>query len=111
VKKDSEDGAMVVEFVLYGVLIQIGMLIFFLQAFALQSQQLAADSIARHALRSYLVSELEPEIAANQVLFSFQSDAKAFLNLNCEPDCTSSGSLVTLLVKVGQATAIASAIR
>jgi hypothetical protein len=111
VKNNSEDGSMVVEFVFYGVLLQIGILVFSLNAFNFQAQQLAADSIARHALRSYLVSQIEPEISARQVLNSFQSNAKAVLRLECEPDCTSAGSLVTLMVQVGQATASASAIR
>ncbi len=110
-KNNSEKGSMVIEFLLYGVLLQIGILVFSLNAFGLQAQQLAADSIARHALRSYLVSEIDPQISASQVLYSFQSNSKAVLKLECEPDCASSGSLVTLWVKLGQATASASAIR
>ena len=110
-KNNSEKGSMVIEFLLYGVFLQIGILVFSLNALSLQAQQLAADSIARHALRSYLVSQIEPEISANQVLHSFQSNSKAVLRLECEPDCSSSGSLVTLWVKLGQATASASAIR
>lgn len=110
-KINSENGSMLMEFVLYGVLLQIGILVFALSAFNHQAQQLAADSIARHALRSYLVSEIEPEISANQVLSSFQSNAKSSLKLECDPDCDSVGSLVTLRVQLGLATATASAIR
>lgn len=110
-KIKGENGSMVVEFVLYGVLLQIGILVLSLTAFNLQAQQLAADSIARHALRSYLVSQIEPEVSADQVLYSFQSKSKASLKLECVPDCESSGSVLTLWVKLGQATASASAIR
>lgn len=110
-KINDETGSMVIEFLLYGVLFQIGILIFALQSFSLQAQQLAADSIARHALRSLLVSGIEPELSADQILRSFQSDRKADVQLDCRPDCDSSGSLITLSVKVGQASAIAAAIR
>jgi hypothetical protein len=111
VKSNSENGSMVVEFVLYGVLLQLGILVFALNAFNFQAQQLTADSIARHALRSYLVGDVDPEISANQVLYSFQSRSTVELRLECDLDCTSTGSLVTLWVKLGEASASASAVR
>jgi hypothetical protein len=111
VKISSENGSMVIEFVLYGAFLQIGILVFSLGAFNFQAQQLAADSIARHALRSYVISQIDPEVSADLVLNSFQSSSRAVLSLECEPDCESLGSLVTLRVKLEQATASASAIR
>jgi hypothetical protein len=54
---------------------------------------------------------VDPEISANQVLYSFQSRSTVELRLECDLDCTSTGSLVTLWVKLGEASASASAVR
>lgn len=110
-KINSEQGSAVLDFVLFGVVVQVALLIFATQMFDIQANQLAAESISRHGLRAYILSDVSPDKTAAQVLSDFGLSKFAETALTCDPNCTESNSVVTLKVVLGQAEAIAVAIR
>lgn len=110
-KISSERGSAVLDFVLFGVVIQVGLLIFATQIFGIQANQLAAESISRHGLRAYILSDVSPEVTSAQVLSDFGISKPAEVALNCDPNCTGANSVISLKVVVGKAEAVAVAIR
>ena len=110
-KFNDDAGSAVIDFVLYGVVFQISLLMFGLQAFQTQSDQLAAESIARHALRSYSLAGIDPNETAAQVLADFGITKSVKVQLLCDPDCESEGSLLELTAVVGSATAVSKSVR
>lgn len=110
-KFNSERGSAVIDFVLYGVVLQVGLLMFGLQVFSTQANQLAAESIARHSLRSFVLAGIAPRLTANQVLNDFGVDKKATVQFLCNPDCESEGALLAVKVVVGSSTATAKFLR
>ncbi|MFM1984105.1 MAG: hypothetical protein RL723_540 [Actinomycetota bacterium] len=107
IKESKETGSALIDFVLYGLLIQMTVLVFGLQVFSLQSAQLAAESAARHALRSFALEGTDPEESVRSIAkdFNFSEDYK--VSFSCVPDCISAGSLLKIAVNISSATAIA----
>lgn len=99
----NDDGSSVIEFLGFGLLLQITALVGLVSATNLQSQQLAAESISRHALRAYVLFGTEPEVTAHQLLGDFGLRVKPVLNLSCNPDCETNGSILRLRVSFGDA--------
>lgn len=110
-KINDEAGSAVIEFVLFAVVLQIGLLIYGLQLFGAQSSQLAAESAARHSLRSFILTGTNPEDTAIQVLKDFGMSKKVDVNFTCDPDCNSAGSLVAVKIDVGNFSAVSKAVR
>ena len=100
-----------IDFVLYGVAAQIGLLMFGLQIFSTQANQLAAESAARHSLRSFVLAGVDPVNTANSVLTDFGITKRAQVTLDCDPDCESTGAIIQVLVEVGKSSATAKVIR
>lgn len=111
----AERGSAVIDFVLYGVMLQIGLLLFGLQVFEQQANQLAAESMARHSLRSFALTGTEVQETAVQVLNDFGTATPTSENLRvqllCEPDCDSEGSVLTVNVKFKRAVASSTLVR
>jgi hypothetical protein len=107
IENRTESGSALIDFVLYGLLIQMTVLVFGLQVFSLQSAQLAAESAARHALRSFALSGADPNESVRSIVedFNFSEDYK--VSFSCVPDCVSDGSLLKITVKISAATATA----
>lgn len=103
--KQSERGSILLEFLGYGLLLQIFALVLFVQIANLQTYQLAAESIARHAIRSFVISETDPEVTANQILDDFGIDSKSKISMECKPDCFNPGSKLVLRVTLNSASA------
>lgn len=106
-KKGTESGSALVDFVLYGLLIQMTVLIFGLQIFSLQSAQLAAESAARHALRSFALVGTDPEESVRSIAQDFNFSEDYNVSFSCVPDCISKGSKLKVVVKISSATATA----
>lgn len=108
-KRDS--GNALIEFVLYGLVLQVLVLTFGVQVMSTQAQQLAAESAARHALRSYVLSGVDPAISAIAIVKDFGLVSKVEVQLTCNPDCESQGSILNLKVQVGEVKSNALAVR
>lgn len=107
----NDGGSAVLEFLGFGLLLQVAVLVGFVGVNNLQSQQLAAESISRHALRAYVLFGTDPEVTASQLLGDFGLMVRPVLKLSCQPDCEASGSLLRLRVSLGEAQAVAVAFR
>ena len=101
----NESGSALIEFLLYGLILQVGALTLFVNLTTLQASQLAAESIARHGLRAFVNSNVDPNETALQVASDFQIQAKPILKLFCDPNCQDQGSTLRLQVKLNSAVA------
>ena len=108
---NRESGNALIEFVLYGLVLQVLVLTFGLHVMSTQAQQLAAESAARHSLRSYVLSGVDPEFSANAIVRDFGLVSKVEVQLTCNPDCESQGSILNLKVWVGEVKSNALAVR
>lgn len=104
----NERGSSLIEFVLYGLVLQVLVLSLFLQLATWQNQQLAAESIARHGLREFILAETNPMDVARQISNDFHLKAIPEISLRCDPDCSS--PLSKLLFNVDVAGAKASSV-
>lgn len=107
----DDSGSAIIEFLAYGLLLQVGVLIALIQVSGLQAQQLAAESIARHALRAFMISAVQPEISGQQLGQDLGLVTQPKITLDCKPDCSSVGSVIRLNVTIGSANASAVAIQ
>lgn len=101
----DERGSAVLEFVGFGLVLQLLILFAALQITEVQKHQLAAEAIARHALRSLIISDVAVDATANQVATDFGITQAPKLFLACNPDCQTAGALAQLKVVVGKAVA------
>ena len=101
----DEDGSAVLEFLGFGLLLQVAVLVGLASLTNLQSQQLAAESISRHALRTYVLFGTDPEVTANQLVGDFGLEVRPVLKLTCNPDCQTIGSVLRLRVSIGDSRA------
>ena len=108
---DDDRGSVVLEFLAFGLLLQVSVLMWFINISNLQGQQIAAESVARHSLRAFVLSGTQPQITGEQILNDFGIKLQPQLNFTCEPDCDSPGSILRLQVLVGSAKAQAVAVR
>ena len=108
---NSERGSAVIDFVLYGVVLQAGLLMFGMPIYESQSSQLAAESIARHSLRAYVLSGVGVETSAQQITRDFGIKKNATVKIFCDPDCESDGSVVGVRVSLGNASATSVMVR
>ena len=110
-KIKGDRGSVIIDFVFFGVFLQLGLLLLATQIIGIQSNQLAAESIARHCLRSFLISGTDPMVTANQILQGFESEEKADVEIKCDDNCELEGTRISVSVKVGLAQASLTAIR
>jgi len=107
----DDRGSILLEFLAFGLLLQVSVLIWLINFSNLQGQQIAAESVARHSIRAFILSDTQPEITAQQILNDFGFNLQPRFNFTCEPDCDSPGSILRLQVEVGAAKAQAVAVR
>lgn len=107
----QEGGSVLIEFLGFGLLLQVSVLIGVAQLSNFQAQQMAVESMARHALRAYVLSGTAPEVTGDQLLADLGAQGKPLFNLTCVPDCESQGSVIRLKAKLGSATSMAVAVK
>lgn len=110
-KRCPDRGSAIVDFVFYGVVIQVAILVFGLQVFSMQSAQLAAESAARHALRSFVLNGADPDESVRRIAQDFGFVGQQKVLLSCLPDCVSEGSVMQITVVVASAKASSKMIR
>ncbi len=107
----DDRGSVVLEFLAFGLLLQVSVLMWLINISNLQGQQIAAESVARHSLRAFVLSGTQPQVTGEQILHDFGIKVKPLLSFTCEPDCDSPGGILRLQVVVGAARAQAVAVR
>ena len=107
----EETGSAVIEFLGFGLLLQVSVLIGLVQLSNVQAEQIAAESMARHALRAYVLFGIAPEVTGNQLQADLAAQGKPVFSLSCAPDCDSAGSVLRLKAKLGSATSVAVAVK
>lgn len=107
----DDRGSVVLEFLAFGLLLQVSVLMWLINISNLQGQQIAAESVARHSLRAFVLSGTQPQLTGQQILNDFGIKLQPQLSFTCEPDCDSPGSILRLQVGVGAAKAQAVAVR
>lgn len=107
----DERGSSMIEFLGFGLLLQVPVLMFATQLATIHTNQLAADSIARHSLRSFVLEDAPVELTAQQISEDFRLKINPVVDLDCKPDCISPESLLRLRVSVGSVEAVSVMIR
>ena len=102
----SDRGSAVVDFIGFGLLLQVPVLMFATFALSMQHQQFAIEAIARHGIRAHVLvpdrtntTRVISELAAD---FGLKQSDLAW-NLSCSPDpkCLEPGSIARLQIKLG----------
>ena len=102
----NDEGSAIVDFIGFGLLLQIPVLIFTTFALSLQHQQFALEAIARHGIRAHV---LVPDNASTTMVihriaadFGLEPSGLTWL-ISCNPDpkCGESGSIVRFEIKLG----------
>ena len=103
--KDS--GSAILEFVGFGLLVQIPLLMMAVNFAEVQQAQFAAEAIARHSLRSFVLMGTPVSEAAAEIVADFKLTTQPSLQMSCRPagDCESPDSIITLRVVLGKAQA------
>jgi hypothetical protein len=93
----------VLEFIGFGLLIQVPLLLLVLNLGGLQHDQLAAEAISRDSLRSYLLIGRSPVETAERVAQTYGIDSRRLaLSLICENnDGETEGNIVTVTTQIG----------
>jgi hypothetical protein len=110
--KFSDDrGSALIEFVGFGLLLQVLLLAAVIQLNGSLQDKILAESIARHSLRSYVLTGVDVQTSAHEILASFGSAAQPVIELSCQPDCQTSRAELQLVVRVGSALAKSAVVR
>ncbi len=109
VKIKDESGAAAIELIGFGLILQVPLLLLAIALLGFQHSQLAAEAIARNALRAWVVTGQDPKRAAAQIEADFGlNEDQVTLTATCDPQtCLGDTVLLRLLVQVAGAEAIA----
>lgn len=104
VKFKSESGSAVLEFVGFGLLFQIPMLLFVISVITLQHDQLAAEAITRDVLRSYVLLNSDPAERALEIAANYKvSPSRLQVTLSCTPqNCLEEGAWISVKTMIGR---------
>ena len=100
----NDAGSAVVEFIGFGLLLQVPLLIVAVSLSQVQLYQFAAEAVARHSIRSYVLVGTPVALTAQEILADFGVTELPTLQISCSPspDCDAADQIVTLQVKLGQ---------
>ncbi|MEY4425293.1 MAG: hypothetical protein RJB56_920 [Actinomycetota bacterium] len=105
-KLSDQNGSAPLEFIGFGLLLQLPLVPLVLQLASLQLEQLSAESMARNAIRAYCVSEVPIQSTIDLIAKDFNLP----VTTRVSHLLASEGGMLMLQVSVGQATAIAVAV-
>jgi hypothetical protein len=99
----SESGSVVLEFVGFGLLLQVTLLLVILNLGALQHDQLAAEAISRDSLRAFLLIGKSPNATAAEIAKAYRVDPGSLtITLVCQADdCETEGNRVAVVTRIG----------
>ena len=99
----SDEGSVVLEFIGFGLLLQIPILMAVLALSAAQHDQFVAEAIARDSLRSFMLIDKAPESTASEVakVYGVSVD-RVHISIACQDnDCLKAGNKIRVITKVG----------
>jgi hypothetical protein len=101
----SDHGSVLVEFIAFGVLVQLPLMFMAVGLVTLQHDKLAAEGISREVLRSFVLSGQDPMITVAAVAEAYKvAPSRISLDLNCRPSaCDSSAEWIRVTTKIGSA--------
>ena len=105
---NSEEGSAILEFIGFGLLLQIPLVVFALNLVALQHDQLAAEAITRDALRAFVLFDRDPSESALELAAEYRvSPSRIKITMTCKPvDCQPEGTWIHARTQIGSASAI-----
>lgn len=107
----EETGSAILEFLIFGLAVNLALLTFSVDIIQVQKHQLAADSIARHASRDFSLnlSEISAQQVASEVATGFNLQPNQWqIAAECEPaGCIAADALVKIQVLVENSRATA----
>lgn len=103
----DESGSAVLEFIGFGVMLQIPILMLATTLLGLQHDKLAAEAITRDALRSYTLLQLPPADNLVELASAYEiPTSRISLELRCWPqNCGTSENWVQVTTKIGSSIA------
>lgn len=106
-KFSDETGSVVLEFVGFGLILQVPILMFVTSMLGLQHDQFAAEAITRDALRSFVLLGKQPIETAAEVSRAYRvSMSRVSLAVICRPhDCEAGDGWVEITTRVGSVSA------
>lgn len=108
----NDAGSAILEFLIFGLAVNVALLTFSIDLIQVQKNQLAADSIARHASRDFSISlsEASARHTALEIAQGFNLQPSEWqISAECEPiDCFATNALVRIQVLVENSRATAS---
>lgn len=107
VNLSDETGSVVIEFVGFGILLQLPILMFAVSLIGAQHDQFAAEAITRDALRSFVLLDKSPSDIAAEVSAAYRVPlARVSVSMTCTPsDCESEASWIEITTRIGSAVA------
>jgi hypothetical protein len=102
----SDRGSAIVDFIGFGVLLQIPVLMFSTFALSVQHEQFALEAIARHGIRAHVLvpDRVNTVRVISELVADFGLDqSEVVWNLSCTPDpnCAEPGSIARLQINLG----------
>jgi hypothetical protein len=106
-KFNDDSGSVVLEFLGFGVLLQVPILMFATTVLGLQHDKFAAEAITRDALRSYTLLQIEPSATVLDLAKAYKvSLGRIKVEMTCWPQaCGNPENWVGVTTKIGSATA------
>jgi hypothetical protein len=102
----GDRGSAIVDFIGFGLLLQIPVLMFTTLTLSMQHQQFALEAIARHGIRSHVLipDKVNTTKVISELALDFgieQSELVWSLSCNPDPKCVEPGSIALLQIKLG----------
>ena len=102
----EDEGSALVDFIGFGLFLQIPVLMFTTFALSLQHQQFALEAIARHGIRAHILvpDNASTTMVINQISTDFglePSDLSWLISCTPDPNCVEPGSRVRFEIKLG----------
>lgn len=103
----GEEGSAVLEFIGFGLLLQVPMVVFASNLVLLQHDQLVAEAITRDVLRSFVLFDAEPSTSALEAASLYGvSPSRVKLSMTCRPvDCKREQTWVSVKTQIGAVSA------
>jgi hypothetical protein len=103
----DERGSVVLEFIAFGLLLQVPMVMFAANLVSIQNDQLAAEAITRDVLRSFVLQGAEPSAVSREAASLFGvAPSRILVSMTCRPfDCAQEQTWISVKTHIGSVVA------
>ena len=104
----SDRGSILLEFLGFGVLLQIPILLLCTTLIGVQHDQFVAEAITRNALRGFSINGTTVAQTVSEIALDYKMPiSRVSVELSCRPsDCSDEGGWVELKTRIGSAIAV-----